>query len=356
MHQRKIIHCDCDCFYAAVEMRDDPSLKTLAVAVGGSPDKRGVIATCNYQAREQGVRSAMPSAYARRICPGLVILPPDFEKYRLASRMVKEIFFRFTDLVEPLSLDEAYLDVSDSDKCQGSATLMARDIRAMVKREVGISLSTGIAPNKFLAKVASDWNKPDGEMVILPDQVEEFVRDLPVAKIFGVGKVTAQKLQVQGVERCIDLQALSAFELTRKFGRFGASLYELCRGIDQREVKPSQRRKSLSVETTYSDDLPDLDTCLKQLSELLIKLRSRLRRVDDQYLITKLYVKIKFNDFQATTVECLGARVEKSEYQDLITTAFARGNKPVRLLGVGVRFIDLSERMHVEQLELFDRK
>ncbi len=326
------------------------------MAVGGDPDKRGVIATCNYRAREQGVYSAMPSAYARRICPDLVILPPDFDKYRLASRKVRELFFRYTDLVEPLSLDEAYLDVSDSQACRGSATLMAREIRAQVKEEVGITLSTGIAPNKFLAKVASDWNKPDGEKVIMPDQVDAFIRDLPVSRIFGVGKVTAQKLQAMGVDRCQDLQPFSAFELTRKFGRFGASLYEMCRGIDQRKVKPSQRRKSLSVETTYTNDLPSLEACIKQLPELLIKLRSRLRRVDDQYLVTKFYVKMKFNDFQSTTVECLGRKIDQADYQCLLETAYCRGNRPVRLLGVGVRFIDLLEQTHVEQLELFDKE
>jgi len=349
---RKIIHCDCDCFYASVEMRDDPSLKSLPVAVGGAADKRGVIATCNYAAREQGVRSAMPSAYARRLCPGLVILPPNFDKYREASRRIREIFFAYTDLVEPLSLDEAYLDVTESDKCKGSATLMAREIRMRVKQEVGITLSTGVAPNKFLAKVASDWNKPDGETVILPEQVDEFVRELPVRRIYGVGKVTAEKLLRFGAESCGDLQAFTAIELTEGFGRFGASLYALCRGIDERAVQPSQSRKSLSVEHTYSDDLPNLDACLKQLPELLLQLRSRLRRVAEHYLVTKQYVKMKFNNFQSTTVECLSTVADEANYRTLMATAFGRGDLPVRLLGVGVRFVDLQEEGNPEQLEL----
>ena len=179
---RKIIHCDCDCFYASVEMRDDPALRGVPLAVGGASDRRGVIATCNYEARSYGVRSAMPSAHAMRLCPSLVVIPPNFEKYRAAAYQVREIFHRYTDLVEPLSLDEAYLDVSDSEHFQGSATLIARAIREAVSQEVGITISAGVAPNKFLAKVASDWDKPDGLTTITPDQVEAFVSALPVRR------------------------------------------------------------------------------------------------------------------------------------------------------------------------------
>lgn len=352
--QRKIIHCDCDCFYAAVEMRDDPSLHSLPLAIGGPASKRGVIATCNYEAREHGIHSAMSSAHARRQCPGLVILPPNFDKYREVSRKIRQIFFDYTDLVEPLSLDEAYLDVTNSGKCRGSATLIAREIRQRVKREIGITISTGIAPNKFLAKVGSDWNKPDGETIILPDQVDAFVAGLSVKKIFGVGKITAEKLHCFGADTCGELRQFSVFELTEHFGRFGARLYELCRGEDTRPVKPSQRRKSLSVEHTYPEDLPDLDACLKQLPELLIKLRSRLRLVDNQYLITKQLVKMKFDDFQSTTVECLSRKPDDALFRELMATAFERANLPVRLLGVGVRFVDLLEEGKPEQLELFE--
>jgi len=354
--QRKIIHCDCDCFYASVEMRDDPSLRSLPLAVGGPASKRGVIATCNYEAREHGIHSAMSSAHARRQCPGLVILPPNFEKYREVSRKMREIFFDYTELVEPLSLDEAYLDVTDSDKCRGSATLMAREIRQRVRNELGITLSTGVAPNKFLAKVGSDWNKPDGETIILPEDIDGFVEKLPVNKIFGVGKVTAEKLHRFGADTCGELRQFSVFELTEHFGRFGGRLYELSRGVDTRPVKPSQRRKSLSVEHTYPEDLPGLDACLKQLPELLIKLRSRLRLVDNQYLITKQLVKMKFNDFQSTTVECLSRKPDDPRFRELMATAFERGNLPVRLLGVGVRFVDLLEEGCPEQLELFEDK
>jgi len=352
--QRKIIHCDCDCFYAAVEIRDDPSLAGLPVAVGGAAERRGVITTCNYAARGYGVHSAMPSAQARRLCPGLIILPPDFEKYRAVSRQIREIFYDYTELVEPLSLDEAFLDVSDSESCHGSATLIARDVRRRVREEVGITVSAGVAPNKFLAKVASDWNKPDGEFVILPEQVAEFVAALPVRRIFGVGKATAERLNRMGVENCAELQRFSVFELTERFGRFGLRLYELCRGIDERAVNAGHRRKSLSVERTYAEDLQDQEACSRQLFELMLTLRSRLRRVGPDYLVTKLFVKVKFDDFQQTTVECAGRIPDAERYSGLLVQALERRRQPVRLLGVGVRFVDLREEANPAQLELFE--
>ena len=352
--QRKIIHCDCDCFYAAVEIRDDPSLGGLPVAVGGAADRRGVITTCNYVAREYGVHSAMPSAQARRLCPGLIILPPDFDKYRAASRRIREIFYDYTERVEPLSLDEAFLDVSESQACHGSATLIARDIRRRVREEVGITVSAGVAPNKFLAKVASDWNKPDGECVILPEQVAEFVAALPVRRIFGVGRATAERLNRMGVVSCGELQRFTVFELTERFGRFGLRLYELCRGIDERAVKSSHRRKSLSVERTYAEDLQDQEACSRQLSELMLTLKSRLRRVGPDYLVTKLFVKVKFDDFQQTTVEGPGRVPDAERYSGLLLEALERRRQPVRLLGVGVRFVDLREEANPAQLELFE--
>ncbi|MGI9293811.1 MAG: DNA polymerase IV, partial [Pseudomonadales bacterium] len=247
---RKIIHCDCDCFYAAVEIRDDPSLQGKPVAVGGSADRRGVLTTCNYEAREFGARSAMPTAMALRLCPDLIVLPVSMEKYRVASQKVQSIFKEFTEQIEPLSLDEAFLDVSDTPLLQGSATRIAQEIRRRVAAQVGITVSAGVAPNKFLAKIASDWQKPDGLTVIRPEQVQDFVAQLPVNKIFGVGKVTAAKLQRLGVNSCADLQKLSLLELDQKFGRFGKRLFELSRGVDPREVQNERTRKSLSVEHT----------------------------------------------------------------------------------------------------------
>ncbi|MDG1166033.1 MAG: DNA polymerase IV [Porticoccaceae bacterium] len=351
---RKIIHCDCDCFYAAVEMRDDPSLVNLPIAIGGKSDRRGVVATCNYKARHYGVRSAMPTGQALKLCPDLVVIPGTMAKYREAAQQIRQIFYRYTDKVEPLSLDEAYLDVTDCTECHGSATLIAEEIRQVIAAEVGVTASAGIAPNKFLAKVASDLNKPDGQFVIIPDNVDSFVEKLEVKRIFGVGKVTNEKLRRLGIVTCGDLQQRSVIELVDKFGVFGKRLHDLSFGRDEREVNANSRRKSLSVEHTYSDDLKDIAACKAKLADLLVELRSRLRRVDSDFLVTKQFIKMKFNDFTATTVErqmVKGLPVESFDH--LCDEAWERGGKSVRLLGIGVRFVDTSEPGRAMQLELF---
>lgn len=350
---RKIIHCDADCFFAAIEIRDDKRLFGRPVAVGGDPQRRGVISTCNYEARKFGVHSAMASAHAMRLCPELLIVPHNFEKYRIASQQIRDIFFEYTDLVEPLSLDEAFLDVTQSPQCKGSATLMAKEIRQKVKERVNITVSAGVAPNKFLAKIASDWQKPDGLTVITPDSIDAFVNQLPVKRIFGVGKVMTDKLNRLGVRTCGDLQKYSVFELTQLFGAFGARLFELSRGVDDREVKVSRRRKSLSVEHTYAEDLPGVEQCLAKLPELYLSLKNRLKRVDSDYRVVKSFVKLKFTDFTTTTLERSGTKAELGFYRELIEEAFSRGNRPVRLLGLGVRFVDLNEGEESTQLDLF---
>ena len=334
---RKIIHCDCDCFYASIETRDNPALAGKPIAVGGSPERRGVVATCNYEARKFGIHSAMPMATALRHCPQLIVVYPRMEQYREASRAVQEIFADYTALIEPLSLDEAYLDVSDTKACQGSATLIAQEIRRRVREEVGITISAGIAPNKFIAKVASDWNKPDGQYVVLPAQVDEFVKELAVKKIFGVGKVTATKMHNIGIQTCGDLRAYSINELSELFGSFGEKLYRLARGIDERPVNPDRIRKSLSVENTFVQDLPNLQACLDKLPELHAQLETRLQRVQTDYYVSKKYVKLKFNDFVSTTIEAMSAMTELEGYIALCSEAFIRGNRPVRLLGLGVK-------------------
>jgi len=343
---RKIIHCDCDCFYAAVEARDNPGLQGLPVAVGGSPEHRGVVATCNYEARKFGIHSAMSSAMARRKCPQLVIIKPDMNKYRAVSRQIQQIFHDYTDLVEPLSLDEAFLDVTDSRQCSGSAIRMAGEIRARVSNQLGITLSAGVAPNKFLAKIASDWNKPNGLFVILPEQVDEFVQALGVEKLFGVGKVTARKLNTRGVHTCQDLRAWSEDQLIKSFGLFGKRLYDLCRGIDQRPVHNSRVRKSLSVENTYSQDLPDIDACLSKLPELGKRLDERMQNIADSYRVQKLVVKLKFRDFVSTTVETKADQINSEVFKQLVITGYQRHNKPVRLLGLGVRLAYANQATH----------
>lgn len=348
---RKIIHCDCDCFFAAIEIRDDPTLEGLPVAVGGSEDRRGVIATCNYEARKFGIHSAMASATARRLCPDLIILPGNMEKYRLASREILDIISDYTDLIEPLSLDEAFLDVSDSSACRGSATLIAREIRQRVRKDVNITLSAGIAPNKFLAKIASDWNKPDGQFVITPDQVPAFVEKLPVNKLYGVGKVTARKMDSLGIDTCRDLQAYSKPELLELFGSFGESLHRLCRGLDERPVKTEREHKSISVEHTYAQDLPDLEACLTQLPALLEKLMQRIQRSRREVVIGKQFVKIRFRDFISTTVEQRSDSLDLAIFRQLCGTGYARGDKPVRLLGLGVRMKPEAGSGQFEQLQ-----
>ncbi|HZV67477.1 MAG TPA: DNA polymerase IV [Telluria sp.] len=347
---RKIIHCDCDCFYAAVEMRDNPALRSLPVAVGGRVDQRGVIATCNYEARRYGIHSAMATAQAMQRCPSLVLLPPAMEKYRAASRQILAIYRDYTDLVEPLSLDEAYLDVTDSAHCKGSATLIAQEIRRRIFETVGITASAGVAPNKFVAKIASDWHKPDGLFLVRPDEVDAFVAALPVKKLFGVGKVTAAKLNKLGAQTCADLRSWTLPELQHHFGRFGARLHDLCRGIDKRAVSSSQERKSVSVEETYTPDVPDLPACLALLPELFDSLQARVKRCGAEKNVHKLYVKIRFADFHHTTVECVGTVPLMAQFEKLMETGYLRGKQPVRLLGVGVR---LGAADHLDQLSLF---
>lgn len=348
---RKIIHCDCDCFYAAVEMRDDPSLRNLPIAVGGRANQRGVIATCNYEARRFGVRSAMATGHALKLCPELVLIPPSFEKYRAASKQILAIYNDYTDLVEPLSLDEAYLDVTHSARCSSSATLIAREIRARIAKEVGITASAGIAPNKFIAKIASDWNKPDGQFVVTPEQVDAFVAQLAVDKLFGVGRITAEKLKRLGAYTCADLRSWGPTQLQRQFGSLGERLYSLCRGIDAREINPARERKSISVEETYPNDVPSLSACRQQLPHLLAKLRDRVERSQAERSANKIFLKIRFADFTRTTVECGGSIAQSSLFAQLLETGFRRGQKPVRLLGVGVR---LATDKIDAQLELFN--
>lgn len=353
MAQRKIIHVDCDCFYAAVEMRDDPSLREVPLAVGGEGG-RGVVTTCNYRARAFGVRSAMPGSEARRLCPGLVTVPTDMGRYRAVSQQVMAILREMTDLVEPLSLDEAFLDVTDVDAFKGSATLMARHLRERVSREVGITISAGVAPNKFLAKIASDWRKPDGLFVITPPEVADFVRELPVEKLFGVGQVTAARLHALGVKTCGDMQALGADMLIEKFGKQGYRLFEMAHGRDNRPVVVSRVAKSVSVERTFSQDLPDRSACDTVMPALVADLNLRLSRKGQHKPIHKLFVKIRYSDFSTHTLERVRESVTEPalmDFQPLLEELMPK-DRPVRLLGVGVRF--RNDDAPVTQLRLFD--
>lgn len=334
---KKIIHVDMDCFFAAVEMRDNPALKNKPVAVGGKPAERGVLSTCNYVARKYGLHSAMPTAHALKLCPKLVLLPVNIAKYKSVSKVIYRIFRQYTPLVEMFSLDEAFLDVSNCPYCKGSATLIAQTIKNRIKKELNLPSSAGVAPNKFLAKVASGWNKPDGLFVITPNQIDDFVKQLPITEIFGVGKVTAKKLHDIQIQTCADLQKLSLAQLTDQFGKSGMRFYYLCRGIDDRPVEPESVRKSLSVEETFPRDLKTLDECLTTLPSLIQNLRKRLLQISNPP-IHKQFMKIKFCDFKVTTAEVVTNNFSEQIFFDLFKEGFNRHNKPIRLLGVGVRF------------------
>jgi len=342
MRQRKIIHCDCDSFYASVEIRDNPSLKDVPLAVGGSSDRRGVIATCNYVARRYGVKSAMPTAQALKLCPSLVVVSGRMDAYREASKAIHDIFNRYTSTIEPLSLDEAYLDVSDSTMLHGSATLIAEEIRSAVRNEVGITISAGVAPNKFIAKIASDWNKPDGLTVITPPEVEDFVAQLDIGKLQGVGRVTEQKLRARGITHCRDLLNYSEVDLVRFYGKFGSRLYELSRGIDNREVLNSRIRKSVSVETTYAEDLNSLEAWQHELVALIPKLKQRYDKLEQHYRITSFVVKLKYHDFAQHTVERQTTSLDIRQFNELLTEAHSRRNDPIRLLGIGFKLKPLA--------------
>lgn len=347
---RKIIHIDADCFFAALEMRDEPSLRHVPMAVGGSSMRRGVIATCNYPARAFGVRSAMASSMALRLCPDLVFRASRFEVYREASKAMLEIFSRYSDAIEPLSLDEAYIDVTDAAHCQGSATLIAKEIRASVERELGITVSAGVASNKLLAKIASDWQKPNGLTVVQPKDNDAFSRALPVAKLRGVGAVTAGKLEQMGVQYAWQLREVGLQTLEERFGKFGYSLYEQAHGRDERPVKASRERKSLGVEKTFAEGLAQMQ-CFEALAPLKAELLERLAKRQCLSRIAKVFVKVKFADFTSTTAEGVCSAVDGDAIGRLLSSALTRSKLAVRLLGVGVRLT--SEQ--ALQLPLFEQ-
>ena len=348
--RRKIIHLDMDCFYAAIEQRNNPELRGKPVGVGGSRDRRGVLTTCSYEARPFGVRSAMPTFLALQKCPQLIVVPTRFDVYRRESQRIREIFAAFTAAIEPLSLDEAYLDVSH---LPFDPAGVAFEIRDRIRDETGLTASAGIAENKLLAKIASDMNKPNGQCVVAPGRVAAFMAGLPVRKLWGIGGVSAEKLDRRGIRLCGDLQKLSKVELHALFGRFGLELHDLCRGIDDREVQPHRLRKSLSTEQTYSQNLSTLAECEKRLATLHADLMRDLARARDPRPIRKVFVKLKFANFTRTTAECAAHEAALPALNGLLEQAFRRGaGLPVRLLGAGVRFAEASEESGQLSLEL----
>ncbi len=326
-----------DCFYAAIEVRDHPSLRGKPIGVGGARDRRGVLTTCNYEARKFGVRSAMPTFMALQRCPDLIVLPTRFDVYRREAATIRGILHRFTSLIEPLSLDEAYLDVTAHPGAPGP---LAQVIRGTIFRKTKLTSSAGVGPNKLIAKIASEINKPNGQFEVKPEQVYEFMQDLPVRKISGIGEKSERKLEELGVKTCGDLQRFSRPELVDLFGKFGLDLYDLCRGIDYRPVEPDRPRKSLSTEETFTIDLTTLEQCEQKLEELFQDLMADLAQKESTREIIKIFVKLKFNDFTRTTAERAGLAPALQDFKGLLTEAFARTEKPVRLVGIGVRFAE----------------
>src|ERR1700720_838760 len=325
-----------DCFYAAIEVRDRPSLRGKPVGVGGTRN-RGVLTTCNYEARKFGVRSAMPTFMALQRCPNLIVLPTRFDVYRREAGIIRGILYQFTSIIEPLSLDEAYLDVTPHPSAPAA---LAQEIRSAIFRTTKLTSSAGIGPNKLIAKIASEINKPNGQFEVKPEQVADFMKDLPVRKIWGIGEKSERKLEELGAKTCGDLQRFSRPDLVKLFGKFGLELYDLCRGIDDRTVEPDRPRKSLSTEETFAVDLTTLEQCEEKLEELFQDLMADLAQKESARDITKIFVKLKFSDFTRTTAERAGLPPALPDFRSLLDEAFARTGKPVRLIGLGVRFAE----------------
>ena len=336
---RRIIHLDMDAFYASVEQRDDPGLRGRPVAVGGSPQSRGVVAASSYEARKFGVRSAMPMSRAVRLCPELVIVRPDFARYRAASQKVMAILRECTPLVEPLSLDEAYLDVTENLWGERLASVVAKQLKARILAETGLTASAGVAPNKFLAKIASGWRKPDGLTVIAPERVESFLQELPVEALWGVGPVTAKKLRALGIERLVDVRACDDLALEKTLGSLAGSLKRLSHGDDPRAVTPDRPWKSISAEETYSVDLEDAGEMKAEILRLAGRVASSLEKRN--LLARTVTIKVRYSDFSLVTRSHTQDRPTRDP-QDFAARAAAllartdAARRPVRLLGVGV--------------------
>jgi len=334
MQQRKIIHIDQDCFYAAIEMRERGIKRDVPVAVGGR-SRRGVLTTCNYKARAFGCRSAMPVYKALELCPQLLLLPVNFDLYRAESKKIRTIFRRYTDLIEPLSLDEAHLDVSCLDR---SGSEVAAEIRQAIRTELRLPSSAGIAPNKLLAKIASDWNKPNGQFEIRPEDVAAFMQELPVRRLHGVGPKMAHSLERKNIRTCGAMQRLSLAQLIRDYQAWGASLYQLCRGIDDRPVEPNRTRKSCSTETTFGQNIETEAELMERLPALYTELMHDLEKQGNRHRIESVFCKIKFADFSQTTVGRSHMQPTLDAFADIVREGRRRNEQPVRLLGVGVRF------------------
>jgi DNA polymerase-4 len=340
---RRILHVDMDAFYASVEQRDRPQLRGRPVVVGGDPRGRGVVCAASYEARKYGVRSAMPMARAVRLCPDAVIVPPNFERYHSVSRTVFDTFRQVTPLVEPLSLDEAYLDVTENAWGEPLGMHVAQRLKQAIRDSTGLTASAGVAPNKFLAKIASGWKKPDGLTVIAPERVEPFLRELPIDALWGVGPVTARRLRSHGLARLIDVRSRSLPELQALVGSMAPWLLQLAHGIDDRPVEPNRPRKSVGTENTFAHDLVDIREVREKVSEMARHVADWLTR---KGIVAKtITLKVRYGDFTTVTrSRSDGGPTQNAE--NIVSRALALiertecGQRPVRLLGVSAHNLE----------------
>lgn len=346
---RKIIHIDMDAFYASVEQYDNADLRNKAVVVGGL-GPRGVIAAASYEARKYGVKSAMPSFKAKKLCSHLVFVRPRFERYKEVSRQIREVFYTYTDLVEPLSLDEAYLDITENKKGKNSAIQIAKEIKHLIKAKTGLTASAGVSINKFLAKVASDYHKPDGLTVILPQDVQAFVDELPIRKFYGVGKATLKKMEAYGIQNGRDLRQRSELELVQLFGKFGRYLHKVSHGRDDRVVEANRIRKSMSVERTYEKDLSEWSHVEEKIEHLVDLLEASLlkHKIKGRTIV----LKIRFDDFTSITrsksiQQYTNQRSIIHDVAQQLIASISDDHKPIRLLGLGMNNLN-SEVEHLQ--------
>lgn len=355
--QRKIIHIDMDAFYASVEQRDNPEYQGKPVVVGGTPEQRGVVAACSYEARKFGIHSAMSAAQAHQKCPHAVFLKPRFTAYRQVSAQIQAVFHQFTDLVEPLSLDEAYLDVSNNNEFSGSATLIAKEIKRLIKEKTNLNASAGISYNKFLAKIASDMDKPDGLYLITPEQGPEFIKSLPVRKFHGIGKATETRMKELGIHSGSDLLKKELDELVMHFGKAGRFYYNIARGIDLRPVNNKRERKSLGKETTFSQDMEDMNEMFRILDELSNSVSRAL--FEKQLIAQTITLKVKYADFELITRSVTIEKATQSAsriarlVKELLTKTEA-GQRKIRLLGVSTSKLQGKEMQHSDKTEQMD--
>ncbi|MFP4018645.1 MAG: DNA polymerase IV [Bacteroidales bacterium] len=351
---RKIIHIDMDAFYASIEQRDNPDLKGKPVAVGKGSE-RGVVSAASYEARKYGIRSAMSSKIARRKCPHLIFVKGRMEHYKEVSKEIMEIFYEYTNLVEPLSIDEAFLDVTINKKNLQSATLIAKEIKEKIFYKTQLTASAGVSINKFLAKIASDYDKPDGLFVIKPHEAEQFVEDLPIHKFHGVGNVTAQKMKKLGVHNGRDLKEKTQPWLIKNFGKAGIFYYQISRAIDEREVNPNRERKSVGTEKTFEKDLQTPFEIITALYHIEHELMRRMERAGS--FGRTLTLKIKFSDFrQITRSKTIPQKIDNfdllhSTTKEIYNTLQLENSK-IRLLGLSVSYLDTDQKPEAVQLEL----